>query len=100
MIRVEYTVAICEKVFINLWILRVGIWRSWGYLVVVTGIVPLNHDMMMMMMMGSSISQPSRERSGWRMAYLSNSQDVAFVGTRRKLVHYNRPLRLGHSDSC
>jgi hypothetical protein len=77
MICVEYIVAICEKVFINLWILRVVIRRSWGYLVVLMCIVPLNHKkmmmmMMMMMMMGSSVSQHSWERSGWRMAYLSN----------------------------
>jgi hypothetical protein len=32
---------------------------------------------------------------------LVDGKDVASpTFTRRKLVHYNRPLRLGHCDSC
>ena len=61
--------AILEKVFVSLWILYVGIWRSWRCLVVVVHMVP---QISSMITMGGTTSHPSWEIRGCRMAYLSS----------------------------
>ena len=76
---VRYLIAIWEKDFISLWILELGIYRSWRSLTIVVCIVPL---ILAVIIMGGSTIHPSWDRSGWRMAYLSS---FWLVASARKL---------------
>ena len=62
-------ITICEKDSISLWILELGICRSWRCLVVVVWKVPCFHALIIM---GGRIVHPSWVRSGCRMVYLSS----------------------------
>ena len=64
---VGYLIIIFEKDSINLWILELGICRSWSCLVVVVWIVP--HVPGVIIICGS-IVHPNWDRSGCRMMYL------------------------------
>jgi hypothetical protein len=71
---VRYLRAIWEKGFISLWILELGICRSWRSLTIVVCIVSFIHAVFIL---GGSTIHPSWDRSGWRMAYLSSFHLVA-----------------------
>ena len=74
---VRYLIAIWEKDFIRLWILKLGICRSWRSLTVVVCIVPL--ILAVIIMSGSTIL--GWVRNGWRMAYLLSFRLVASART-------------------
>jgi hypothetical protein len=73
---VKHLIAIWEKDSISLWILELGICRSWSLTVVVC-IIPLIPGVIIM---GHSTIHPSWDRSGWRMAYLSSFSVGNFCG--------------------
>lgn len=60
--------AICEKIFISLWIMEVGTCKLWRLLMEVVCIVPL---IPMVVMMDGSTSHPSWDIIGLRIAYMS-----------------------------
>ena len=66
---VRYLIAIWENDSISLHILELGICRSWRTLIIIVCIEPL---IPAVVAMGDSIIHPSWDRSGWRMACLSN----------------------------
>jgi hypothetical protein len=86
---VRYFIAIWEKDSISLWILELGICRSWRSLTVVVCIVPL---IPAVIIMGGSTIHPSWDKSGWRMAYLSSFRLVASTG--------NLSLQYVNSNIC
>ena len=78
---VRYLIAFWEKNSISLWILELGICRSWRSLIVVVCIMPC---IFAVIIMGGSTIHASWDKSGWRMAYLSSLQLVA--STRNLLL--------------
>ena len=74
---VRYLIAIWEKDCMSLWILELGVCRSWRSLTIVVCIVTLIPGVIIT---GGSIIPLSWDGSGWRMAYLSSFWLVASTG--------------------
>ena len=75
--RVKYLIAVWEKDSISLWILELGICRSWRSLTIIACIVPLIHAVIII---GGSTIHLSWDSSVLRMAYLSKNWSVASMG--------------------